>query len=537
MINSLTEVPNYLQSLSRSTKGSSSRSLVLKCLAYSAGLEGDLLYLDVIKYARMDFKRRLRAGALDLERNVQRICDWLQKDEQKILELEGKLRKLGASKKPKVTVQTQPQGAYITYPPHQGTSQSTNASRSVETAQDEDSPTVPRENVKTSEPTNITKHDDTVNSQGTTYECIRSQLERSEKEVKKFRTISEGRADYIRKLLRCVPKKQEANSTVKAEPATGTEQVREDADERIQALESLIALEDTAVATLQQTTNEAVQKSQDAQNALAHQHGIAERLSVGLKRKDLEIESIQLSIGKKDQQLNELERMMELRTQEAAGKEATVKIETRALVKAEMKAILQESDRNVKALTKSATNKEKELVKLRDLIERKDKAIQLMKTHVARKDQRLIALKDVINARAARTMEIEADLDAKESAGIIALKASVASKVEEINQLKDLIAQKDIQNQLMRTNADNKDWEIATLKEAHDQGPAATAATKALIEAKDIEVRELQEITTGKSKELEELKQAVSQKAAETEMLWDRVAHLQGESKKRKRSD
>ena len=89
----------------------------------------------------------------------------------------------------------------------------------------------------------------------------------------------------------------------------------------------------------------------------------------------------------------------------------------------------------------------------------------------------------------------------------------------------------------MKTAIDQKSRDLAGLWQVQEDLAAKATKTKAVMKAKDMAGKVLEDKVTSKTDELEELRQNVTQKAGETEMLWNRIAQRQMESKKRKRGE
>jgi chromosome segregation ATPase len=84
---------------------------------------------------------------------------------------------------------------------------------------------------------------------------------------------------------------------------------------------------------------------------------------------------------------------------------------------------------------------------------------------------------------------------------------------------------------------DRTKHQLGQKKHAISLQNTTVAELKSTLALKDKELNAPEENMAQKDQELTQLRETMEQKAAETEMLWDRVARLQGESKKRQRKE
>ena len=331
-----------------------------------------------------------------------------------------------------------------------------------------------------------------------------------------------------------------------------------------------------AIAQLQQDYDQAQKAakresdvSKDLKTAYKGKDGEVKVLNSAISQKNAELKAKKDIIGLRDTDLRTYKSRSNLRGHELA--QLKKKMQTQEAHTAEIQGTLESERKEVKALTDKLVWRCNETKQLKTDIKHKDADFNLMKGELAE-------LRKAKEARGVNEMDYDAASELKDKEGR-SLEVKLASMETEIKELQDSMQQKDGEIQLMKTKAHARDGELAELKQAHQTQTAETAKTQVALEAKDTEINALRENATSKTKELEglkkaqaaqaaetatikavleakdievaalendkqnktneleELKQAMESQVAETEMLWNRVAQLQTESKKRLRSD
>ena len=191
-----------------------------------------------------------------------------------------------------------------------------------------------------------------------------------------------------------------------------------------------------------------------------------------------------------------------------------------------------------------------QLKQLQAEYERAKGEVEKLQSQVEDQTQPVKKKEEIIKTLQNKLTQAERDLgsrttDLRMCEGIIAakdteltlLKKSDADKSKQTIQQNATIEQNATRMKQLENAVNQENRELSELKNTLETQSVKLAEVKTTLATRDGQITALTADGVVKDAETTQLKVTMEKKAAETEMLWDRLMHLQGESKKRMRSD